>query len=185
MPRSYTQLAADGTAMQRNIAKNIDRAFKQSAGTTQTHFKSSFRKQGYVDGASKWQKRSKYNTDKGRATLVKSGDLRRSIIARNAGNSIIVSSDKPYAEIHNEGGTIIQKPTFRQRMYFSHLSTQAFADGDKAKGNFFAALSRAKQLTIPIPQRQFMAIPGTKPSKELLDKIYIIFKKQLEASLPR
>ncbi len=180
--RNWTQLAADGNAMQRNIGKAIDKAMRQSAAATQTHYKSSFRTGGYVGDGSKWTRRK--NTDQGRATLVQSGDLRRSIIARNIGQHIIVSSDKPYAEIHNEGGIIVQIPTMRQRMYFSHLSNNAFASGNTGLGNMFARMSRAKKLTIPIPERQFMAISGDRIDLNLKNKIYTIFKKNLDTTIP-
>ena len=75
-------------------------------------FVENFRKQGFDDKSVKhWQPR-KTETDRksrnkgARAILVKSGDLRRSI-KRHPANlsnlSIMISSDLPYAKIHNEG----------------------------------------------------------------------------------
>jgi phage gpG-like protein len=85
-----------------------DRSFPRRLGTLAVnHFKQSFRDEGFTDGSlKKWRKR-KNNVDAGRAVLVKSGDLRRSIkIKRASFKSIIVGTTGiPYATIHNEGGS--------------------------------------------------------------------------------
>lgn len=78
------------------------------------HFVKSFRNQGFEDQTiQKWQprKRKSYRTrngrvvdDTNRAILVKTGDLRRSIkiVSKNY-RSIVLGSDLPYAQIHNDG----------------------------------------------------------------------------------
>lgn len=93
------------------------------------HFEESFTNQGFTDSSlKKWDKRqipakkfkkaggelksyAKWQAkNKGRAILVghrsdtKGGHLKDSLTARIEGNKIIFSSDKAYAQIHNEGG---------------------------------------------------------------------------------
>jgi phage gpG-like protein len=76
------------------------------------HFKQSFIKGGFTDnGFEAWKipKRKKgknaEKTRKGtRATLVKSGTLKRSIrVTKTSGFDIAIGSDLPYAQVHNEG----------------------------------------------------------------------------------
>jgi len=69
----------------------------------------SFRKETYQDGKSaRWKERkndsesSKERTER-RALLVKTGRLIKSTGAERRGNDIIIGSDTPYSERHNEG----------------------------------------------------------------------------------
>lgn len=68
------------------------------------HFQANFKKQGFDNRTvENWQKR-KNNKDSGRAILVKSGDLRRSIrVSRADFNRITITSDLHYAKYHNDG----------------------------------------------------------------------------------
>ena len=70
-------------------------------------FVENFRKQGFDDRTvEKWQPRKRSDKKPGRAILVKSGDLPRSIIRRppNKANLIVkITSDLKYARRHNEG----------------------------------------------------------------------------------
>ncbi len=129
--------------------------------TALNHFDDSFRNEGFTDSSlSKWAARKpnmlKPETKKEKRILVQTGTLRRSLRLIATDKSVIISTDVPYAEIHNEGGLIIQKPTWKQRMFFSHISDTAFKSGNNALGNRYAAMSRAKELHIPIPKRQFI-----------------------------
>jgi phage gpG-like protein len=72
-------------------------------------FVNSFRLQGFEDrSVQKWTPRKKQDKKRsGRAILVDSGDLRRSIIREPVNKSqlsVKISTDLPYAKIHNEGG---------------------------------------------------------------------------------
>lgn len=66
-------------------------------------FRASFRKRGFTDkGFKKWKKRKK--KEPGRAILVKTGDLKRSIRkGRVSFRQTTISSKLPYSAIHNEG----------------------------------------------------------------------------------
>lgn len=70
-------------------------------------FVASFRKQGFEDRSlHHWKPRKKEDNRKGRAILVDSGDLRRSIVREPVNKSqlqVKISTDLPYAKIHNEG----------------------------------------------------------------------------------
>jgi phage gpG-like protein len=101
-------------AAQIRLQKSM-KAFVTTMGVeAKNHFVKSFRNQGFTDAsleAWKKRKRSNYRTKGGklvddttRATLVKSGALRRSIKVLNKNyNSITLGSSLPYAQIHNDG----------------------------------------------------------------------------------
>jgi phage gpG-like protein len=73
-----------------------------------TQFKESFRKQAFADeGAEPWKPRkiNKTKRDSTRGILIKTGNLRNSIILKSARWPIAqVLSDTPYSVIHNYGG---------------------------------------------------------------------------------
>lgn len=75
-------------------------------------FKQSFQRQGWVyDGnLHRWKKRNpNAKRNKGRALLVDTGKLRRSIRTIQITDQLIeVGSELDYAQIHNEGGRIIK-----------------------------------------------------------------------------
>lgn len=102
----------------------------------------------------KWSPRKDKLND--RALLIGSGSLKRSISFEHSASSVSVSTDSKYAKIQNEGGKIVQKPTFKQRMFFSHKSNSA---GSTQESNKWAAMSRASELKITIPARQFIGVP--------------------------
>jgi phage gpG-like protein len=71
-------------------------------------FVNSWRLQGFDDrSVQKWTPRKKQDKKRaGRAILVDSGDLRRSIIREPVNKSqlsVKISTDLPYAKVHNEG----------------------------------------------------------------------------------
>jgi phage gpG-like protein len=101
---------------EKKARKAMEAAIVDVGNTAKVFFVQSFRKQGWDDKAvEKWKPRKKktYKTKSGktvddttRATLVKTGDLRRSIIrdpANRAALSIKIHSDLDYAKIHNDG----------------------------------------------------------------------------------
>ncbi len=80
--------------------------------------KDSFRRQGWIDERfERWQKRK---GDRPGNTLIgkDSGALRRSLRLTVGNDYFEIHTNKKYAQIHNEGGTITQKPTRKQRKYF-------------------------------------------------------------------
>jgi phage gpG-like protein len=77
------------------------------------HFTASFRNQGFTNQSlERWQPRKRETDTRGRkdrnrasrAILVRTGELRRSLQKRNLGRySVVIKSDKIYANVHNEG----------------------------------------------------------------------------------
>lgn len=148
-----------------NIIKNILRDIKVELTD---EFDKNFERQAFFSEA--WQRR-KSPTRPGGHILVDTSQLRRSIHSRIADNYITFSSDRPYADIHNEGGDIVV--TERMKRFFWHKyyqSTNAFGrkkDGtrrndkrtvrlsDEAEFWKFLALKKAGT-TIRIPRRQFL-----------------------------
>jgi phage gpG-like protein len=85
-------------------------------------FVNSFRVQGFEDkSVDKWKPRKKQTKRNiGRAILVDSGDLRKSIIrepVNKANLSVKISTDLDYAKIHNEGIGKIPKRQFIGNSY--------------------------------------------------------------------
>ncbi len=68
------------------------------------HFKANFDRESF-DGSSKWATRDtkRKGGTNGQKVLSKTGDLKNSIVHRVEGNTVIISSDLPYSQIHNEG----------------------------------------------------------------------------------
>lgn len=101
--------------------KEVVKALKDSVNTMGTEavkfYTLNFRKQGFDDeNIEKWQPRKgsfysgiarlrkRERKESGRAILVKSGALRRSLKYYRSGlSSVIITSNLPYANAHNEG----------------------------------------------------------------------------------
>jgi phage gpG-like protein len=171
------------------------------------HFVNSFRLQGFEDKTvEKWKPRKKKeakgrgskksaaeagtvrSVKAGRAILVKSGDLRRSIRRESinkASLKVVIGTDVPYAKIHNEGfrGTEYVKPHRR------------FVDqGDKMGTGVFSVKTRKEKMaTVKIkqdvkgysrkmnmPKRQFIGgsyVLNTKVKKTITKSLDRLFKK--------
>lgn len=86
------------------LTKLVRRDLPKIVGIEGVNFsKKAFRRQGWQDsGFRKWKAR-KNKKDRGRAILVKSGDLRRSIKKQIGNKRVIISSNLIYAPVHNYG----------------------------------------------------------------------------------
>ena len=113
--------------------------------------------------------------------LIKSGALRRSIKSRIEGNTIVFTSEKPYAAIHNEGGEITvtkkMKKFFLAKAYEAQgktftksgkRGTGKTAEKWNKQADFYKGLALKKVGSkIVIPQRQFIgAYPGMEKTVE-------------------
>jgi phage gpG-like protein len=100
---------------EKKARKALENAVVEIGNTAKNFFVENFRKQGFDDkSVQKWKprKRTTYKTKSGkvvddttRAILVKTGDLRRSIIRvpnRSALN-VKIQTDLIYAKVHNDG----------------------------------------------------------------------------------
>jgi len=115
---------------EKKARKAMEAAIVDVGNTAKVFFVDSFRKQGWDDKAiENWKarKRKSYNTKSGkkvddttRAILVKTGDLRRSIIrnpANRAALTIKISTDLVYAARHNNGLKNMPKRQFMGDSY--------------------------------------------------------------------
>lgn len=140
----------------------IKRLPARVAVVTENFSKARFREQGWRDTtAQPWAKRKREtSSDNGRAILVATGELRRSIHARARDMTIMVYSDKPYAQAHNEGvsDTVTDRVSEHNRR--SH-SRKAYT---RADGRAVAAATVAahtvggftRKRNMNLPKRQFI-----------------------------
>jgi phage gpG-like protein len=93
--------------IEKKARTTLENAMVEIGNSAKSFFVENFRKQGFDDkNVEKWQPRKKADKRAGRAILVKTGDLRRSIIrnpANRAALSIKISTDLVYAARHNNG----------------------------------------------------------------------------------
>ena len=145
-------------------------------------YKDSWRRQGYIDRSfERWRKRS--GKDKGRAILVKSGKLRRSLRLSVAGQLVEIYTDMPYAEAHNEGMNITQVPTPRQRRFFWAMHQKAKRTRRASEAEMYRRMALAKTLNIKVPKRQFMDIPGGNLSRFLERRIVLHIERLIVNAL--
>lgn len=125
-----------------------------------------FREQAWVDASTyPWKKRqlgAKRNS--GRALLVSSGRLRRSVrIMRTTSTSVTIGSDVPYARIHNEGfkGTVSVKAHTRTKWVKSRVETGNLTKSGRKQmrtmttaGSQYAVGQHTRKMNMP--RRQFM-----------------------------
>jgi phage gpG-like protein len=178
----------------------MEAAVVDIGNTAKTFFVASFRKQGWDDkSVQKWKKRqvserkgrgSKKSADggvrsvkAGRAILVKTGDLRRSIIrnpANRAALSIKISTDLDYAKIHNDGGNVVQyvKPHRRFVDQGDTMGTGVFnIKSRKEKQAKVKVKQDVKGFSrkVRMPKRQFMG-----DSYNLNEKVKVVIVKRLD-----
>lgn len=133
--------------------KELQDSFKELAHQAgkdyMEHFQKSFDNEGFTDDKLvAWDGRSRKDKNKKkRNLLVKTGRLRRSLKKKVRGTRVLIYSATPYAEIHNEGGTI--KKTVKVR---SHKRKSK--RGRKKKVSQVKAHTR--NMNTKIPKRQFM-----------------------------
>lgn len=133
------------------------------------HFKNNFQEEGF-DGK-KWasRKTKRSGSTDGQKILSKSGDLAESIDYKIDGDDVVIYSDLPYAQIHNEGGTInmpAKEKVVAHKVHTrgKHKGKTLFAKNDK--NATFGQKATVGAHVIKIPQRQFIG-----SSKPLLEKI--------------
>ncbi|KGN88692.1 hypothetical protein HQ45_08265 [Porphyromonas crevioricanis] len=112
----------------------------------QSHVMDNFRAQAFYDQP--WTPIHRKGT-----ILVQTAGLRNSIQYIPQARGVTITSSKPYAQIHNEGSTIRQTVTQRQRIW---AWRQYYESGEKETKYKAIALLRKKKLTIRIPARPFV-----------------------------
>jgi phage gpG-like protein len=143
------------------------------AGTEALNFfKQSFKRQGFIDEAYEpWKPRKertagrKMRREGRRAVLVKSGRLRRSLRKKVTGTVIEILTDVPYAEIHNEGGTIQTTANVRNH-------------DRRTKRGKTQVSAHTRRVNMKIPKRQFMG------ESAFLNKRFIFQFERLLRAIP-
>lgn len=152
------------------------------------HFQDNFRKRGFVDqGVQPWKEVQRRiagtlayettgSTTRGRGILIGkgSGHLRRMIRRVRRGTSYVVVGVKgiPYAEIHNEGGTIRQTLTEKQRRYFRYIGAKS--NNPVVRKQAFG-MSQGSTITINIPRRKYIG-----NSRKLEKKVEKMINNQIK-----
>lgn len=138
----------------RSSITDIFKNLPQWAGREYVNFSvNSWRRQNWIDQrAQPWKKRQK--VDEGRAILMKSGALRRSISMRHGEDYWEIYTVSQYAKIHNEGGKIAITEQMRRFFWAMHYKEKKRGRTDAA--NYYKALALTQKAALDIPKRQFM-----------------------------
>lgn len=141
--------------------------------------KQSWDRQGWLDESTEgWAARQK-NTrrNNGKAILVQTGRLRRSIRILSEGeNRVVIGTDVPYARIHNYGGTITQAA--RSETFQRNRITRGARKGRFKRGVTAGRGFSFSQRNIVMPKRQFAG-----NSYNLRLRLYIVGKNHLAQKL--
>jgi phage gpG-like protein len=145
------------------------------------HYKRSFTNGGFTDESLKrWQPRQRNRDNEGRAILVKTGRLKRSLVAIKMGAyKVRVQSNVPYALIHNEGGKIKKHGSYKKLYFDENNKLAKTRTARQRKAIHHGTISYVEKHTITMPQRQFVGYSGIlayKIEAALRAKIREIFK---------
>jgi phage gpG-like protein len=164
--------------------KALEAAIVDVGNTARVFFIDNFRKQGFDDkNVQKWKPRKVADKRAGRAILVKTGDLRRSIIrnpANRAALTVKISTDLAYAKIHNDGGNVIQyvKPHRRFVDQGDTMGTGVFNIKSRKEKQAKVKVKqdvKAFSRKVRMPKRQFMG-----DSYNLNEKVKAVIVKRLD-----
>lgn len=168
--------------MENDINRIVKRILKDIQIDLSDEFDRNFERQAFFSES--WTRR-KSPTRPGGHILVDSGTLRRSIKSTIDGDSITFSSTLPYAEIHNEGGSIAvtkkMKKFFWRKYYECSGAFGRRKDGSKRRDKRTVQLSTEAEFwkfmalmkvgkKIRIPRRRFL---GASPEVERIVKSII------------
>ena len=158
------------------------------------HVRADFRKGGLTNnGFHQWPMTKRQQSGESGAAsqygplLSGRNHLMNSVTAQPGEGHVRIYTDVPYASIHNFGGILRPKVTTKMRKFAWAMfyKETGYKKGKKqkrtsGKGDQWKALALTKktQLSIRIPQRQFLP---PKPSPELVQKI----NKRIDADLSR
>jgi len=155
--------APDFLAFQADLRTAIQRIPRVAGAQAVRFFQDNFRRQGWVyNGKLKaWKKRSKAaKRNKGRAILIDTGRMRRSIRVLSASSDgVLIGTTVPYAEAHNEGSVFngsVKVPGFTRKGGRVMAYKRA---GKRIKAHQRSAAkvqSHTRQMNTTIPQRQFI-----------------------------
>ena len=151
-----------------DFARKIDalsRTYKtlpKEIGALAVNFsKERFVQQSWLDSTKEnWQQRKRPRKGKGSQTLlVKTGRLKRSIRIISADETkVIVGSDVPYAQIHNDSGKIEKTVAVKTHKVKEHSRTRK---GRKETVKEHVVKAHSRRMNTTIPQRQFLGVSYT------------------------
>ncbi len=144
----------------------------------------SFRVQGWrsVSNIGEAWRQRKRDKRVGRALLIKSGRLRRSIrILKLTANSVEFGTDVPYAEAHNNGSTKLATVKAHTRKLYGKAKASSVNTKRKKTITYQSGLTtvKAHNRKISLPRRQFMPVDNT-DSPIFMAEIENVIKEQLK-----
>ena len=127
--------------LQRRVNRLIRVTLKDIKVEALDEFDRNFEREAFFND--KWARR-KYNDNKSRGLLIKTGNLRRSITGKITDrDSVVIETTEPYARIHNEGGTITVTRKMKAYFWYRYQTVT----GGKAADGFSNNLQRKKNGT--------------------------------------
>lgn len=117
-------MAEKSNQVTRDIQRRINLLVRETLKDIRTEaleeFDRNFEREAFFN--EKWARR-KYNDDESRGLLVKTGNLRRSITGRITDrDSVVIETTEPYAQIHNEGGTITVTRKMKKYFWWKYIT---------------------------------------------------------------
>lgn len=131
------------TRLNRLGIPSFNRRLLLRAGVEAVNFsKERFVQKNWLDSTREpWEPRKKRSRG---SLMVKSGRLKRSIRKISDGhNFVLIGTDVPYAQLHNEGGTVDKISNVR-----SHSRSR--------KGRTFNVVAHRRKMNLTVPKRQFL-----------------------------
>lgn len=155
-PNPFAQLANQYRQLRQQLPRQV-------SIIAAAHFKENFRRQGILNNGTviSWKQR-RAQDDRTRAILIQSGRLRRAIRPSATFDYAIVSNDTPYAQIHNEGGTISGSVTVGEHTRRTYHRDETSAPGarkpkfTKEETGSHTVSSHNRQVNTTMPARPFM-----------------------------
>jgi len=178
---------ADQNINWKQLEANINRTLLElpaQVGTAIVNWsKNRFRYQNWVDGGDfPWQPRKKgAKRNIGRAILINTGRLRRSIRIINASkNSVTVGTDVPYAAAHNEGFDGIVSVSSHQRRRFGKVDVYDITNRTKRKVKGVTGIGVVGEFKrhMQMPRRRFLG-----ESKNMNDVIERLITQEIKKVL--
>ncbi len=142
--------------------------------------KERFVSQAWLDSTKEnWKARKRPRKGKGSQTLlVKTGRLKRSVRVISADETqIVVGSNVPYAQIHNDGGKIEKTVAVKTHTVKEHSRTRK---GRKETVKEHSVNAHTRKMNTTIPQRQFLGVSYTL-SKRIENLITARFMRALKS----
>lgn len=155
--KSINELLPDLRDLQDTFEKNKSVALVRIGNTTANAFQDNITNAKNVDGSQMKRRSPEFSNRKGRATLIKSGNLRRAISVLSISKDMVeigIGDGKiaKYAKINNEGGEVAITPKMRRFFWAKHFESRNKQDRQTWKN------LAMKRTPIKVPKRQFIGV---------------------------